>query len=506
MSAVQDPSTNGREGGNRPGAAASDAEFVQSLQQSFAVIVFSPRGDVQEANTLFCEVMGYSAADLDGLHHRAFCSPDYTSSDDYRAFWSDLRQGQHKAGTFHRFAKDGAVRWLTATYTPIFGHGGEVSKVVKIAMDVTEQVTAQNERAARLQAIDGTMASIEFTPEGRVLGCNQNFLDALGYDLQDVLGEHHRMFCSKEFVGSAEYQDLWRDLRKGKAASGTYKRFGRGGREVWIRASYNPVLDVKGTVRKVVKYALDVTEDVLREADATARLQALDRSQAVIEFNVDGIIQTANDNFLNAVGYALEEIKGRHHRMFCDPEYASSAAYAALWEGLRAGRLEAGRFVRFGRGGKEIWIQASYNPIRNAEGEVVGVVKYATDITQQVKLEQEMQHLVKEVDSGSTTFVDKTKGIVSRTTEVASQAERLGATSEEMSANVEELSASIASIAASSGRADKLARSARGESETGTRAIEQAREAMEEIARGSEEVADIVAVIGEIPIASLRGL
>jgi methyl-accepting chemotaxis protein len=246
------------------------------------------------------------------------------------------------------------------------------------------------ELEAKLEAIDKSQAVIEFNIDGTILTANANFLNLVSYSLEEIEGRHHRMFCESAYVNSSEYKAFWGKLNRGEFDSGEYRRLGKGGRETWIQATYNPILDAKGKPFKIVKIAIDVTEQKLRNAEFEGKMKAIDKSQGIIEFNMDGTILTANENFLNVVGYSLDEIEGQHHRMFCESAYANSTEYKAFWEKLNRGEFESGEFKRLGKGGKEAWIQATYNSIVDANGKPFKVVKFAMDITNTVKSKMEM--------------------------------------------------------------------------------------------------------------------
>jgi methyl-accepting chemotaxis protein len=237
---------------------------------------------------------------------------------------------------------------------------------------------------AQLAAISKSQAVIEFELDGTIRTANENFLQAMGYSLAEVQGRHHRIFADPAYAASAEYERFWSDLRSGKYQAAEYRRFGKGGREVWIQASYNPILDADGRPFRVVKYATDITMVKQRTADYEGQLAAIGKSQAVIEFDLDGTILSANENFLAAMGYGLDEIKGQHHRMFVDPAYAAGAAYRDFWAALGRGEYQSAEFKRIAKGGREVWIQASYNLILDLNGKPFKVVKFATDVTQQV--------------------------------------------------------------------------------------------------------------------------
>ncbi|MET0254175.1 MAG: methyl-accepting chemotaxis protein [Luteibacter sp.] len=258
----------------------------------------------------------------------------------------------------------------------------------------------------RLDALDKVQAIIEFSPEGYVRHANALFLQTMGYGLEEIRGAHHRLFVAPEDTASAAYEAFWAGLRAGRGDTGLYRRRRKDGGDVWLQSSYNPMFDRGGEVVGVIKYATDVTAQRIASADMDGRLQAIDRAQATIEFALDGTILEANDNFLNAMGYARDEVIGRHHRMFVDPAEASSPGYATFWARLREGRHDAALYRRLGRDGRVVWIQATYNPILDFNGVPMKVIKYATDITAQTLAAQTLQ---REVVALSGAVVDNAK-------------------------------------------------------------------------------------------------
>lgn len=240
---------------------------------------------------------------------------------------------------------------------------------------------SQAELLGQVAAINRSSAVIEFGLDGTILYANDNFLNTMGYGREEILGEHHSIFVDSQHKESAEYRLFWEKLRRGDFDAGQYKRVAKGGREVWIQASYNPVLDGRGKPTRIIKFATDITEQKLKAADYQGQLQAVSKAQAVIEFRLDGTIITANENFLKTMGYSLEEICGKHHGIFVEPAHRDSAEYRLFWEKLGRGDYDAGEYRRVGKGGAEVWIQASYNPILDMNGKPFKVVKYATDIT-----------------------------------------------------------------------------------------------------------------------------
>jgi methyl-accepting chemotaxis protein len=307
---------------------------------------------------------------------------------------------------------------------------------------------AQSAAASRAQAV------IEFNMDGTIITANENFLNALGYSLNEIQGKHHSMFVEPSERDSAPYREFWSKLNRGEYEAAEYKRVGKGGKEVWILASYNPVLDEKGRPFKVVKFATDVTAQKLKNADMAGQLQAIGKSQAVIEFNLDGTIITANDNFLTALGYSLNEIVGRHHSMFVDASDRQSPSYREFWAALNRGEYQAGEFKRVSKGGRDVYIQASYNPILDLNGKPFKVVKYASDVTKQVLVRmgnervrgmmesvaagsEELNASVREISEAMTKSRETASGAVDKVALADSQAKRLTEAAQSMSGIVE---------------------------------------------------------------------
>ena len=293
---------------------------------------------------------------------------------------------------------------------------------------------------SKLAALDKSQAVIEFNLDGTVVTANENFLNVLGYRLDEIQGKHHSLFVEPSYRDSAEYRKFWDDLCAGIFQAAQYKRIGKGGKEVWIEATYNPIMDKNGKPYKVVKFATDVTASKMKTADAEGKLSALNKSQAVIEFNLDGSIITANENFLGALGYRLDEIQGKHHSLFVEPSYRDSSEYRKFWDDLRAGIFQAAQYKRIGKGGKEVWIEASYNPIFDLNGNPYKVVKFATDITNTVnKIDSIKEYLLK-IEASVSLVNQQTSSAASGATQTTSNVQTVAAGSEELHASVVEIS------------------------------------------------------------------
>ncbi|WP_371422997.1 PAS domain-containing protein [Tardiphaga sp.] len=375
-----------------------------AISRSQAVIEFNLDGTIIRANENFLKALGYTLDEIKGKHHHMFVEPGVRESVAYREFWGNLNKGEFQTGQFKRVAKGGREIWIEASYNPVMDKNGKPFKVIKFATDITAHKLESLEAYGKVAAISRAQAVIEFNLDGSVIVANENFLNTVGYALSEIQGRHHSMFVEAGERDGAAYRDFWARLGRGEYQAAEYKRIGKGGKEVWILATYNPILNDAGKPFKVVKFATDVTQQKLLAADSNGQVAAIRKSQAVIEFRMDGTVLTANQNFLDAVGYTIDEIRDRHHSMFVDPAERSGAAYVEFWASLNRGTYQAAEYKRIGKGGREIWIQASYNPIFDLNGKPFKVVKYAADITAQAmaRLKAERaRSLIESVAAGS---------------------------------------------------------------------------------------------------------
>ena len=347
--------------------------------------------------------------------------------------------------------------------------------------------------AGQIAAIRKSHVVIEYTLDGTILDVNENFEQLFGYSRQELVGGNASLFVDEATRQSAAYKDIWERLKRGETYAAETKRITKDGRELWIEASYNPIPDLNGKPYKVVNYSTDVTRRRLQSQDYQSQLAAINKSQAVIEFQMDGTVIQANDNFLKALGYTLDEIKGRHHSMFVDEAYRASSAYKEFWVKLNRGEYVADEFKRIGKGGREVWIQASYNPILDLNGKPFKVVKYATDVTAQVKARQEMTRLAEREKEQMEELKTLFNQIAENAQTLASAAEELTATSQQMSANAEETSAQANVVSKNSEQVNKnLQTVATGTEEMGASIKEIAKNATEsaKIATAAVKVAE----------------
>jgi methyl-accepting chemotaxis protein len=441
-------------------SAARDAlAQLAAISRSQAVIEFKMDGTIITANQNFLDAVGYRLDEIQGKHHQMFAPPDLRGSEAYKTFWASLNRGEFQAGEYKRIAKGGREIWIQGSYDPILDAAGRPVKVIKFATDITEKKIRSMEDAGKIAAIGRAQAVIEFNLDGTIITANENFCATLGYKLEEIQGKHHAMFVAPGERDSAAYREFWACLNRGELQSAEYKRFGKGGKEVWILASYNPILDDAGKPFKVVKFATDVTADKLKAANYAGQIEAIGKSQAVIEFSMDGLVLTANANFLGALGYSLAEIQGKHHSLFVPSDQRDNEAYRAFWADLNRGEFQSGEFERVGKGGKQVWIQASYNPIRDLNGKPFKVVKYASDTTAQVLARKRSE---------------KVRGMM-----------------ESVAAGAEELNASVREISAAMSKSRETAL-------TAVDRVEGADQQAQRLSEAAESMSSIVQLIGDI--------
>ncbi|PPU41609.1 chemotaxis protein [Xanthomonas arboricola pv. populi] len=471
---------------------------ADAVDRVMAVIEFDLDGRILHANQNFLSLMGYRLDEVVGQHHRMFVTSSDRDSESYRQFWQALRRGDFNAGRFCRLDKNGCEVWINASYNPLLDRAGKAYRVVKYATDITAQVRQTADFEGRIDAIDKVMAVIEFSLDGTVLDANENFLAVMGYRLDEIRGKHHGMFVDAQTRQSAAYCAFWDKLGRGAFDAGRYKRIGKDGGEVWIQASYNPVLDAHGRPYKVVKYATDVTRQVVDSADADGRIQAIDKVMGVIEFDLEGRVLSANDNFLAILGYAAEEAIGQHHRIFVDASYGASEDYRHFWAKLARGQFDAGRYGRLHKDGSPVWIQASYNPILDVSGRPYKVVKYATDVTDQVHSAERMRQLMQQTTSIAQNVQREAHHISVSNQELVSRSSTQSAAVAQTSTTIDQLAETVRTNSDSAGSAQRMAEASADVARRGATVIADMVKTTAGIRSATDRIGQIIEVIDGI--------
>lgn len=433
---------------------------------------------------------------------------------------------------------------MQMSYFPVFGEGGKLVKIVGYGVDITKEKSRNADYEGQLKAIGKIQGVIEFDLKGNILAVNDNFANVTGYAEHEIVGGHHSMFVTSEFKSSPDYKAFWDKLGRGESDGGIYKRIGKGGKEVWLQASYNPIYDVDGKPFKVVKFATDITMYKLQELDMSGQVEALNRALGVIEFDLKGNITKVNDNFANVTGYSKSEIVGQHHSMFVDAAYKASPDYKAFWEKLGHGEADIGKYQRICKGGKKIWLEASYNPIFDMNGKPFKVVKFATDITEQynaakaleIAVEQTKQ-VIEDAEGGDLTarvplegktgaievLCNGVNALMNKMSDVLAQIREAGETIntaaseistgnsdlsarteqqasalEETASSMEELASTVKQNAENAKQANQLAVAASGVAVKGGGAVGDVVSTMRAINESARKIEDIISVIDGI--------
>jgi len=462
------------------------------------------KGDILSINEKFIEVSQYSREELIGKPHNTTRHPDMVK-ETFKELWSTIGRGKTFRGIIKNRAKDGNPYYVDAVIAPVLGENGKPRKYIGVRYDITAAELERQNSKGFLAAIDSAYAFIEFTTKGEVVTANPNFLKALGYQLNEITGKHHRLFVEPSFANSPAYVQFWHDLNNGQNKADIFKRITKDGREIYIQAVYAPVKDEMGRVTKVIKIATDVTDQRIAEQNQKRQIDEINRTQAVIEFTNEGICLTANDNFCTAMGYRLDEIKGKHHSTFVDPAFRDSLEYKQFWRDLNEGKFQTAEFKRIGNGGKEVWLQATYNPIFDINGKVSKVVKFATNITLRKVAEASLKVTIKAVNENSQAIASAAEELTatsqqmsSNSEETATQSNVVASASEQVSKNVatvatsaEEMSASVKEIAKNANEAAKVATAA-------VRVAEETNKTVAKLGESSIEIGKVIKVITSI--------
>ncbi|WP_138468939.1 PAS domain-containing methyl-accepting chemotaxis protein [Poseidonocella sp. HB161398] len=524
-----------RRKGDRPVEPSQGDRRLDAIGESYIIVHLGIDGTIAGVNGKFTEVTGYAAEDVVGSDYSLLLRPKDRNSTEFHDLWATLNEGRPVTGIAAFLHKAQKEIWLDITWNPVRNSAGAVEQVLFLAHDITNYHLRRRDNRSQVDAIARTMAVIEFGLDGTILGANAHFLKATGYSLEEIRGKHHSIFMPAGEGEGEEYRAFWSRLASGASESGQVRRIGKDGQTIWLEATYETLIDPEGRPFKVVKYAFDITGAKNSEADVAAKLAAIEQVQAVIEFDAQGNILRANDIFCKALGYRQEEIIGKQHGMFIESAERESDGYRQFWDRLRKGETLRDRFRRIGKGGREVFIEASYNPIPDADGKIVKVVKFAVDTTNfQVTLREsgealgrlsegdlrtrierdlgeldeirqkfnaavsKMDEVMYDIVRQSGDLVADSAAIQSASDDLSRRTERQAATLEESAAALEQLTTSVQGTSQQSQQARERARLAKDDTQRSAEVVENAMQAMERISTSSEKISKITNVIDDI--------
>ena len=508
---------------------------LQAFEGSHVIVRLAPDRTIQSVNDNFCAILDVVPTDIIGKNYEQIVRQKDHSNPEFMDIWKAVESGKSTNQIVPRLNAQGEEIWFDATYTPIMKPDGSHDYTIVAAREITGMHMRRRDNRSQVDALNRSMAVIEFDLSGKILNANQLFLDTMGYTADELSGKHHSIFMPPEEIGTPEYKGFWQRLGTGASETGQVKRISKSGKVCWLQATYETLLDPEGRPFKVVKYAFDITEARDMEADANAMVSAIQKVQAVIEFDPRGKILHANEIFCETLGYEAKEIVGKNHRLFVTADYANSPDYLTFWEDLRRGEAKDGAFDRVGKSGSTVNIRASYNPIRNAAGEVVKIVKFAVNTTPYIRTADAMQAGLSSLAAGDLTVrltddlgefddirvqfnnaVERLDSVLAGvlrqalevTQEVASissgmndlsnRSERQAATLEESAAALEELTFSVKSATEMTNDTSHQVQQAKEQSERSSVVVGDAISAMNVIAESSQSISRITSVIDDI--------
>lgn len=471
----------------------NDDALIAAINRSQAMIEFQLDGTVLSANENFLKTFGFSLDEIKGKHHRMFCEPEYVDSPEYKKLWEKLGRGEFEAAEYKRIGKNGKEVWIVASYNPILDEQGKPIKVIKFATDVSE---TKAELKVRMDIMNMTSIVSEANLRGDITAINNKYMEISQYSKEELIGQPHSITRHPD-MPKAVFKEMWATIGRGKMFRGIVKNRKKDGTPYYVDAVIAPILGENGKPKKYLGVRYDITAIEIERQQMKGLFQAVDASFAYIEFDTDGNVLTCNKNFQEVMEYSEDEVKGKHHRIFCDPKEASSAEYSQFWPDLKAGHAKSGIFKRRSRNGKDVYLQAVYSPIKNEVGQVSKVIKIASDVTEQ-QIVNEIQEIASMLASASAeltataTEMSKTASQTSRESEsAATAAEEISAGVQTVATNMEEMVASIKEIGRSTNESAQMAK-------TTLEGAQASNAIVTKLGTSSKEIGDVVKVISSI--------
>lgn len=471
-----------------------DAAMVAALNRSQAVIEFDLKGNVLVANENFQKCLGYELNEIKGRHHSMFCDPEYARTTEYKEFWEKLGRGDFVSGEFRRLGRNNKEIWIIASYNPVFDENGKPFKVVKFATDVT---ASKIELKVRTDIMNMTSIVSEADLKGDILNVNDKFVEISKYGRNELIGKGHNTTRHPDMPKEV-FKEMWSTIGKGNIFRGVVKNRAKDGTPYYVDAVIAPIMGDNGKPKKYLGVRYDITAMETERQNMKGIFSAIDGAYAFIEFDTNGNVQNFNKNFSDAMGYSLEEAKGKHHSNFCDKEYAKSHEYSQFWPELRSGKTKSGIFKRYTKSGKEIFLQAVYAPVADEVGRVTKIVKIATDVSEQQRMILQVQETAVTLSSASSeltataTEMSNNSQKTSRDSEsAASAAEEVSAGVQTVATNMEEMVASIKEIARSTSESAQMAKATLSSAQESNVIITK-------LGVSSQEIGDVIKVISSI--------
>lgn len=479
----------------QPQLSQNESEgMLEALNRSQAIIEFNLDGTIIGANENFLKTLGYSLDEIKGKHHSMFCEEEFSSSLDYKRFWDQLGKGEFFSDEYKRIGKGGKVVWIIASYNPILDAKGKPFKVVKFATDVTE---AKKELQVRTDIMNLTSIVSEANLKGDILSINEKFLQVSKYPKEELIGQPHNTTRHPDMPKEV-FKEMWATIGRGKIFRGMVKNRAKDGTPYYVDAVIAPIMGDNGKPKKYLGVRYDITESEIERQNMKGIISAINSSFAYIEFDTKGNVSTANENFLKCLGYSSEELKGKHHREFCEKELVSSHEYTQFWADLAGGKSHSGIFKRKTKSGGDIWIQAVYAPVTDEVGRVVKVVKIATDVSDQQRMLIQMQETANALSSASTELTATATEMASTSEKTSKDSKTASISAEEISVGVQTVATNIEEMVAS---INEIGRNTQESSLMAKTTMEKAQKSNATVTKlgvSSKEIGDVIKVISSI--------
>ena len=513
---------------------SEDAAFIAAMSLDHILIWFDPDGTILDVNDNFCLAFGFERAEVVGQSRDILLLP--AEEDDPTTAPDALSLPEPRADVFARKTKDGRRLWISATYLPITDESGHVVKTVAVSRDVTQEIEQERSGARNLlnqiDAISQMHARLVCNADGTIADANDKALEMYGYDRAEFIGMRHSKLVHPDYAESDDYERFFEEIKSGTISAGNFRRFRKDGTGFWVQAALCPERDVTGKVVRVISIQSDVTAVL----EANDLVRTISKVQAVIEFSPDGTIRGANDHFLSAMDYTLDEIVGRHHSIFMPEGEADTPEYQEFWKILRAGAFHSGEYRRRRKDGSDIWIMANYSPVIGPNGKTVKVVKYASDITPRMRAVEALRKGLERLASGNLAIPIDTPfspdfeplrldfntalsrlgstiaQVLRSSSEIRSGTDEIRSASEDLSRRTESQAAALAQTSAALSQldthvtstsevlktTDDLVTNAQSHAHAGSGVMASARDAMAAISSSSSEISKIISLIEDI--------
>lgn len=471
-----------------------ESELIEAINRSQAVIEFNLDGTVITANQNFLKVMGFELSEIQGKHHRNFCEKEYAESDEYRNFWAKLNRGEFDSGEYKRLGKNGKEVWILASYNPILGQDGKPYKVVKFATDITQ---SKIELKVRTDIMNMTSIVSESDLKGDILSINEKFLEVSKYPKEELIGRPHNTTRHPDMPKEV-FKEMWSTIGRGKIFRGVVKNRAKDGTPYYVDAVIAPIMGENGKPKKYIGVRYDITEMEIERQNMKGIFSAIDSAYAYIEFDLKGNVSLANKNFLSTMGYELDEIKGKHHRQFCEESFVKSSDYDYLWKSLGEGKSHSGILKRIKKNGEEVWLQSVYAPVFDEVGRVSKVIKIASDVTAQQKMLVSIQETAASLASASTELTATATQMSSTAEKTSTDAQSASLSAADVATGVQTVATNIEEMVAS---IKEIGRSTSESSQMAKMTLQKAQESnvtVTKLGTSSQEIGDVIKVISSI--------